>query len=115
MIFSIIATLILLEVLWTVFGFYMCMRAAWLAKTLSKTAIALGILPLVVGFVADVLFNLIASALFLQWMPTWTLSQRVQQLVNTGSGWRKSLALWTANLLNSVSLGGPHITIPKAQ
>lgn len=105
---------VLIEVLWTVFGFYMCMRAAWLAKTLGKTAIALGILPLVVGLVADVLFNLIASVIFLQWMPTWTLSARIQQLVNAGSGWRKTLALWAARLLNSVSLGGPHIVIPKA-
>lgn len=83
MLLTTLCVFVLLEVLWTVFGFYMAMRAAWKLKRLTRTAIALGILPLAVGIAADVLFNVIASLLFLQWMPTWTFSQRIQNLASS--------------------------------
>lgn len=102
----------LIETVWTCFGFYLSARAAWQAKRLTKTAIVLSILPLLVGVVTDVLLNVVASFAFLQLPKVWTLSQRVQSLVNTGTGWRKSLALWIGGLLNSLSFERPHITIP---
>lgn len=115
MILYVILFFTLIEVVWTCFGFYLSARAAWQAKRLTRTAIVLSIIPLLVGIATDVLLNLVASLAFLEWMPTWTLSQRVQALVDTGTGWRKTLALWVAGLLNSLTQGAPHIIIPKAQ
>jgi len=40
---------ILIETVWTCFGFYLSARAAFDAKRLTKTAIVLRILPLFVG------------------------------------------------------------------
>lgn len=78
-------------------------RAAlrWPAKIMAYAGAAVGV-PL------DILLNLAATVLLLDWPHEVTLSQRLSRLNNTG-GWRGDVARWVcAELLDPFDPRGSH-------
>jgi len=100
--------------LWLFYIAVMDMRSARDVGTLTTAAKVMGYPILFIGLGVDLLVNVFAATLvFLDLPKELTVTGHVQRLVDGKAGWRKTLALWFAvNLLNSMSIGSPHITIP---
>src|SRR5579872_1506832 len=97
--------------LWFFYVAVMDMRSARDAGTLTLAAKIMGYPIMFAGLAVDFIVNLtIAPVIFLDWPRELTVSGHIQRLVDGPAGWRKSLATWFAiNLLNSMSIGSPHI------
>lgn len=81
--------------LWLHFLAVMSLQAAITAKRLTPWGLRFGYTVLVPGYLMDVLVQMTVATLAFAELPReWTVSGRVKRLVNTGDGWRKTLALW---------------------
>lgn len=76
------------------------------AGVLPFEAKAIAVFWLVVGYPADILFNLTRGTIMFRELPKELLfTSRVQRLVNSGSDWRREKAQRWAAFLNSVDPG----------
>lgn len=132
----------LLYFVWICFIAVMALKIAKEAGTLTKADEIAGAPILLVGVIADIFANFTAaSLLFLQppqifkWstktvtLPLlgvcrlpgfnstgFTITERLQTLVDqTNPSWRRTLALWIAEELNSTSGKNPHVVIPAPE
>lgn len=91
-------------VLWVLFLAVMALRHAWPALPIFTRALAVP--AVLVALVLDVVFNLLATALFWDWPREATFSQRMGRYKQAG-GWRAVVArLICANLLDPFDIGG---------
>lgn len=73
--------------------------AAWWRLALLYS---FGIPILVIGYPLDILYNLTAGSLMFKELPRrgeWTLTSRLQRLVNGPHGWRRDRARWICHNL----------------
>lgn len=96
---------LLAYLLWVAFLAAMSLRLAWYRLTLLVKVLAV---PLVlVAFALDLVFNLVATVLFLDLPHEATFSQRMGRYKAGASGWRATVARWVcANLLDPFQNGG---------
>lgn len=92
-------------VLWAAFLAVMSLRWAWYRLPIVTRVLAA---PLVLlAFAGDLVFNLLASALFFDFPAEATFSQRMGRYKEQQTGWRAAIARWVcANLLDPFQQGG---------
>lgn len=102
---ALLKVLLLAYLTWAAFLAAMALRWAWHRLPVTTRIIAA---PLVVViFALDLVFNLLASLLFLDLPREATFSQRMGRYKAEASGWRAGVARWVcANLLDLVQIGG---------
>lgn len=104
--------------LWVLFLAVMNLDSAYRNKTIGTTALVIALPVLVVAYTWDILVNIvIGTVLFLQ-LPHYkrlTLSARLDDHIQLGKGWRRSLAYWMmGHLLEPFDGSGGHTTKIKA-
>lgn len=106
----ILISLTSLYMLWVMYLAVMALKRARDSGKLSKPAMVLGYPLLFIGLVLDALVNItLGSVLMLELPREWLVTARLTRHINTGSGWRKKLALWvTATLLDAFDPRGVH-------
>lgn len=97
-------------VLWVLFLAVMNLAEAKAAGTLKGFALWMGYPVLWIGLVVDLVVQIgPASLLWLELPRELTVSTRIDRLVKSGSGWRRTLALWfRATLLTPFDRSGGH-------
>jgi hypothetical protein len=98
--------------LWFLFIGIMAMQRVSKAGQLTKTALYLGLPWLVLGFVLDVIGNMLISVPLLELPQEWTVSARLKRHILFSKGWRFKFALWFVPLLDPFDPSGHHITVP---
>ena len=96
--------------LWVFYLAVMCLARVKRTIGLSKAATVLGYPVLFIGYVLDVLVNvLVCSVLFLELPRETTVTARLKRHNRTGEGWRQKLAAWFEPLLDPFDPRGDHI------
>lgn len=100
--------------LWVLYLAVMNLARVHQLGQLSKPVFYLSVPLLAVAYAIDILFNVIVgTVLFLQppALSRLTLSARMDDLIRTGSGWRKTFAIWfVKHLLQPFDTTGQHTT-----
>lgn len=94
--------LIYLYGLWLLYVLVMGFYRAWLARRLTRTAFALALPALVIGYLVDWLANWTLAALwFRQWpqRPRELVTDRLSRYIATPAGWRSVHAAWICTTL----------------
>jgi len=101
---ALLDVLLLAYLLWVAFLAAMSLRLAWYRLTLLVKVLAV---PLVlVAFALDLVFNLVATVLFLDLPHEATFSQRMGRYKGAAT-WRTPIARWIcATLLDPFQIGG---------
>jgi len=103
---------LLLWLLWVFYLAVMNLQRVHKAGKLGRVALVLGVPVLVVGFVLDVLANLVIFTVLLLELPRWgewTVTARLQRH-HAGTSWRARVAQWfETELLGSFDPKGTHI------
>jgi len=101
-------------VLWVLFLAVMNLLRVYQKGELPKGVLYLSFPLLAAGLVVDVLFNIVFGTIMFLQMPALsrlTLSARMDDLILTGSGWRKKFAIWFVKyLLQPFDTSGMHTT-----
>lgn len=97
--------------LWILYLAVMGLKRARDAGLLHKTARALGLPVLIVGYLLDALVNvLVLTFVFLELPRELTVTARLKRHIKFSSGWRLSVARWFVPLLDPYDPSGRHIT-----
>lgn len=111
MIWILILWLLSLPILWVCFVIVMRMKVSPPTGLLYPPAYAFYL----AAYGLDIACNLLVlPVLFLEWPHEFTVSARLQRLVDGPPGWRQTLALWFATRLLNPHSPTPHIHIPAA-
>ncbi|MGQ3001301.1 MAG: hypothetical protein ACT6UH_00705 [Hydrogenophaga sp.] len=88
---------LLLWLLWIFYLAVMNLQRVHMAGKLGRVALILGVPALVVGFVLDLLANLVIFTVLLGELPRWgewTVTARLKRHLATSSGYRLAVAHW---------------------
>lgn len=97
--------------LWIFYLAVMNLSRARKAKLLNKTATALGLPVLIVGYLLDAFVNVFVMTLvFVEWPEELTVTSRLKRHIKTGQGWQFRVASWFIPLLDPFDPSGRHIT-----
>ncbi|MGC4395981.1 hypothetical protein [Hydrogenophaga sp. T2] len=106
---------LLLWLLWIFYLAVMNLKRARNAGTLSRAALVLGAPALLVGYVLDVLANVVVFTVLLLEPPRWgewTVSARLERH-HAGTSWRARIAQWfESDLLGPYDPAGYHVGKP---
>lgn len=96
--------------LWIFYLAVMNLARAKRTGLLTTTAKALGYPVLIVGYVLDCFVNFTVMTILLLEIPQeTTVTSRLSRHLNEGAGWRKSIAAWSAPLLDVFDPSGRHL------
>lgn len=111
-----VAAVLALVILWLLFVPVMHYADKRDAGMMTPLDWVIGYAVLAVGYPWDFICNaLVLPALFGELPHEWTVTARLQRLVNGPPGWRQRRALWFATVvINPFSGSKPHIKIPTA-
>jgi len=91
---------------WILFLAVMSLKAARDAGRLPTVTARLALPVIAVGYLADVAFNLVSSAIFLELPREWLFTARVERHLRAGT-WRGALSVWFCRvLLDPFQVGG---------
>lgn len=97
--------------LWVFYLAVMCLKRAKDAGLLNKTATALGMPVLFVGYSLDCIVNVVPmTMLFFELPEELTVTARLKRHITKGGGRRQRLAMWFIPLLDPFDPSGKHIT-----
>ena len=111
--YLILWTFLSLPVTWTLYRVVMWLQRWRDAKPRPKALLVIAFAFVEICKVFDYLANVYPTTiLFWDFQIEGSISQRLRRLVKGPDGWRKDLAVWSAeDLLNPYSNGGPHIPL----
>lgn len=96
--------------LWIFYLAVMNLARARDAKTLTKTALILGYPVLIIGYLLDFFVNMtVMTVLLLEIPQETTVTSRLSRHLEESEGWRKSIAMWAAPLLDPYDPSGKHL------
>lgn len=98
-------------ILWVFYLAVMNLQGARKAKTLTKTAYALGLPILGIGLAIDAFVNIVVlTVLFAEAPRELLVTSRLKRHYIEGNGWRKKLAIWFAiHMTDAFDPSGPHV------
>lgn len=100
----------LFYILWFFYLAIMNLKRAQESGKLNKTATCMGAPLLFIGYILDILVNMLLTVPFLELPHEFTVSNRLKRHIRHSIGWRKSLACFFIPLLDPFDPSGKHIT-----
>lgn len=108
----ILVSFVILQYAWVIVTGYKRVKEA---GKLTPTTKVLGYTAYVCGYFWDVWCNILCTIVFLDMIQEFTVSERLQRLVDGKYGWRRTLAIWFAVTLINPFDNDQHIELPTVQ